>query len=273
MKKAFKSYIKNIYFDMNGNIYSLSRRGIRKLTIYDFKDGLPYFIHKRKNISAFYFLSFCYLKIKKRSAPYIYCYLKNQERKDFNFNNFGFISFKKNDLVFFKHDKKYLVSKNGDFYFIFKFQNISFLKKIKKYRQKNGYDQICLGYKKYLVNRAVYFSFNKKEVPRKKYHVAHVDGNRSNNKISNLIHCSAKQNASHKVKHNTLLRGEKIKNSKLKLEDVNFIRSKFKRISSKKSNLIFLSKKFNVTESCIHKILKKQTWKHCLSEDNNEKTK
>lgn len=49
------------------------------------------------------------------------------------------------------------------------------------------------------------------------YHVAHLDGDPSNNKSSNLKICTAKENNSHKKKHGT--NGEGSKNPMAKLQD------------------------------------------------------
>lgn len=86
--------------------------------------------------------------------------------------------------------------------------------------------------------------------------VNHIDGDRYNNCYSNLEWCTVKENIHHALR--TGLKkafGENHKHSKLKNEDVLFIRS------STKPN-IELATKYSVYITTIQKIRKIQTWKH-----------
>jgi len=56
---------------------------------------------------------------------------------------------------------------------------------LRKLGLNNGYQLINIKDKTYRVNRVVMFSFNDIEDPEN-YEVDHIDGNRSNNSLSNL---------------------------------------------------------------------------------------
>ena len=87
--------------------------------------------------------------------------------------------------------------------------------------------------------------------------VAHLDGNQGNNRLSNLVYATPKENNSHKVGHGTQKRGEEIYNSKLTKEQVLEIRSKHPRVSYAK-----LAEEYGVFFTTIAGIVKRRTWKH-----------
>jgi len=91
--------------------------------------------------------------------------------------------------------------------------------------------------------------------------VNHKDGNKFNNKLSNLEVVTRSENKQHAIKNglwNCI--GEKSPKAKLTQEDANCIRCKFNR---KVSSVAELSKKFNVSDSTIRRILKNKSFTDC----------
>jgi hypothetical protein len=81
--------------------------------------------------------------------------------------------------------------------------------------------------------------------------INHIDGNKTNNNVTNLETCNSKENAIHAVVNG--LRGNRVK---LTVQDVLDIRRN-KDICNK-----ILSEKYNVTLSNIQSIKRKASWKH-----------
>lgn len=88
--------------------------------------------------------------------------------------------------------------------------------------------------------------------------VAHNDGNRSNNNISNLRWASALENQKDRRRHGTWRRGSEISWSKLKEDDIPIIRERIKR--GEKYDDIGLD--YGVSKHTIHRIKKGDVWKH-----------
>lgn len=89
---------------------------------------------------------------------------------------------------------------------------------------------------------------------KEKYHAAHLNGIKNDNRLQNLMWCSAKENNSHKKTHGTHQCGEKHGGSKLTSAEVKEIRRTPKGVS--------ISKKFNISRSQVCSIRKRITWKH-----------
>ena len=135
-------------------------------------------------------------------------------------------------------------------------------------RQKtksNGYKEVNLytspmKSKMMYVHRAVYFAFNKDGDALMQ--INHIDGDKSNNKLSNLELCTASYNVKHS--YDVLKRkasgvaGDRHGMTKLKNEDVFKIREEH----SEKRNVSELAKKYKVGKSTIIRIVSRKSWRH-----------
>lgn len=95
---------------------------------------------------------------------------------------------------------------------------------LKPCKTHNGYYTVTLGNKRYKVHRLVLSTYT--QISGEGLQVNHKDGDKSNNKASNLEWCTAKENCFHaeslslRSHKNTVLR----KDSKLTLEEVRIIK-------------------------------------------------
>jgi len=113
--------------------------------------------------------------------------------------------------------------------------------------------------KRFLVHRLVYSHFI---APLKKGLVInHLDGDPSNNVVSNLEQVTISENGKHAVKIGLLKvkRGEEVGSSKLTEEDVVNI---FKIRSTTKLSYAEIGKSYNVSYSTIGDIIKRRCWAH-----------
>lgn len=113
-------------------------------------------------------------------------------------------------------------------------------------------------HKNYTVHRLVAEAFipNPNNLP----YINHIDGNKLNNCVNNLEWCTPMHNARHAQKLGLCppAIGEKNGLSKLKTEEVEFIKTRFKSPYS----AIELAKRYNVSSSLIYKILQEKAWRH-----------
>jgi len=109
-------------------------------------------------------------------------------------------------------------------------------------------------YKSYRIHRLVAESFIQN--PEIKKTVNHKDWNKLNNNVENLEWCTFKENQRHSVDVLFNNRWEKNWNSKLKKEDVEYIKTLKWKISCPK-----IWKMFWVSKTCIRKILNNKNWK------------
>lgn len=135
--------------------------------------------------------------------------------------------------------------------------------KIVKGANKNGYKQIALfkeGIRELVfIHRLVALCFI--DNPENKPFINHKDSSRSNNKIDNLEWVTPKENSIHA--HNSgkfiMPRGEKSGSTKLKTEDVNYIKTNPDKLTQKE-----LATKFSISQGGVSKIKNNKNWKFHL---------
>lgn len=123
-------------------------------------------------------------------------------------------------------------------------------------RDTNGYENVYINGKMYLVHRLVLETFkrfksNKNEVCR------HLDGDITNNDMNNLVWGNQKQNAADRAIHGTETQGVDVWCSKLNDDKVRAIRNSDK-------TTIELGKIYGVDSSQISRIKNRLIWKHVI---------
>ncbi len=106
-----------------------------------------------------------------------------------------------------------------------------------KPQKQNGYQAICLDKKRKLIHRIVAENFIG-DIP-KRYCVAHLDGNRANNKLENLKICSYLENESHKKNHGTVLMGSKNHNSTMSEDQAKALQLVYKMLPYGNKNIFY----------------------------------
>lgn len=143
------------------------------------------------------------------------------------------------------------VHRNGKEYFRLAKEKI-----LKKTMNKSGYEYVSLRednkIKTLIVHRLVAKCFVKNE--NNKPQVNHIDGNKLNNKASNLEWVTEKENMEHASKNNLMRSKENHYKTFFKKEDILYIRN------SKKTNKA-LGEEFKVDYRLIWQIRKFITWK------------
>jgi hypothetical protein len=91
--------------------------------------------------------------------------------------------------------------------------------------------------------------------------IAHLDGNASNNILSNLIYCSQKENARHKKLHGTQPRGETHYKTKFTEEDVRAIRKRYVPRCPRNGCRV-IARDLGVHPVTISSIILRKTWAH-----------
>ena len=163
---------------------------------------------------------------------------------------------------------RYRTEDNGKVY-----SNLS-KKYLKPGKDNKGYLRVSLktdnGYKTKKVHRLVATEFIPN--PMNKPMVNHINGIKTDNRVSNLEWVTAKENTKHaidnglfvfmtseKSTNKTIKRGVLNGQSLLNETDVLYIREHFKpRVVTRK----MLAKRFNVTENCIKDVVLRKSWKH-----------
>lgn len=133
---------------------------------------------------------------------------------------------------------------------------------MKPYVCPKGYKRLGLcdaGKRKYeFVHRMVLSAF----VGNSDLHVDHIDGNPSNNNVTNLRYVTPKENCANNMVLGTVNRGESHGMAKLTAAQVTEIRSKFVRIHAHKSNANDLAKEYGVSVGAILNLINRKSWKH-----------
>lgn len=131
---------------------------------------------------------------------------------------------------------------------------------LKEGRTKDGYSSVSIlvnGKSKMMsISRAMLVSFTGENPPH--LNAAHNDGNRRNNKLSNLRWATPKENSDDKYLHGTILYGENHPNNVLLDTDIKKIRKLYKK---GKYNQRELSEIFGTCTSNISKIIQNPDWR------------
>ncbi len=118
-----------------------------------------------------------------------------------------------------------------------------------------GYKAVSLGKNNSkLIHRLVAAAFLG-PAPSGKQLVLHSNGDRYDNRLSNLRYGSHKDNSADAKLHGTQARGERQHAAKLTTEQVLYIRASNETSAA-------LAKKFSVTTACISAIIKRKNWRH-----------
>ena len=118
-----------------------------------------------------------------------------------------------------------------------------------------GYKAVSLGKNNSkLIHRLVAAAFIG-QAPLGKNLVLHGNGNRSDNRLSNLRYGNHKDNSTDAKLHGTQAKGERQHAAKLTVEQVLYIRAIDKTGAE-------LAKKFGVTAACVSAIIKRKNWRH-----------
>lgn len=127
-----------------------------------------------------------------------------------------------------------------------------------------GYQVITLDInnqsKRFRIHRAVLETFVGPCPP--KHQCAHLNGNRSDNRLENLKWVTAKENSEHQVMHGTNRAGTRHGCAKLSENDVLQIRRRYVRHKNRRSNSSTLAQEFGVHPTTICKIVRFKKWKN-----------
>jgi hypothetical protein len=123
------------------------------------------------------------------------------------------------------------------------------------YKNREGYCRVKYSYKDIFVHRIVFQKFigdlNSDMV------INHIDGDKTNNSVSNLEQVTHQKNMDHMVEM-LQKNGETLNSKKLNFAKAEKIRSEFK---SGTFTEVDLSKKYGITTPSIYAIIKLKTWK------------
>lgn len=109
-----------------------------------------------------------------------------------------------------------------------------------------------------LIHRMVAMAFLPPQ-PTPEHIVAHGDGDRRNNRYTNLRWATNKENESDKAIHGTKVVGERCRHSKLTAKDVVSIRERY---SAGNITHMQLGAEYGVYPDSIGKVIRGDTWKH-----------
>jgi len=135
---------------------------------------------------------------------------------------------------------------------------------IKQSKHSKGYKRISIRDKNF--NRCFDFTHRvvaKAFIPNleNKSEVNHIDGDKTNNKVSNLEWVTHGENMAHAGEMDLMKKGDNHYFSKLSIEDVKYIKSNYIP-RDKELNSYSLARKFNVSQTVIMDIINNKSWKH-----------
>ena len=127
--------------------------------------------------------------------------------------------------------------------------------------RRNGYAQVILHQggrrRRFGVHQLVALAFLGPK-PSPQHEVAHLDGQRLNNHVSNLAWLLHSENERHKDLHGTRLRGSQIGNAKLVEAQVAQIRQALTEGQTQSA----LARQYGVSSSTVHLVARHKTWRH-----------
>lgn len=126
------------------------------------------------------------------------------------------------------------------------------------HRGKKGYERIKVFGKNIETHRIVCLTFHG-EPPSPKYHAAHANDIKHDNRAENLRWATAKENAADRKINGRQVMGERVHCGKLTAEQVLAIRAEHK---GRYGDGVRLSRKYGVNQVAIISIVKRRTWKH-----------
>lgn len=94
--------------------------------------------------------------------------------------------------------------------------------------------------------------------PSPEHHASHVDGDRANNNLENLLWETRSENQVRKADHDSVYRGDDHWNSKLNPDKVREIRTRHAAGESRGD----LAREFGLTRSGVARVINRETWKH-----------
>ena len=132
---------------------------------------------------------------------------------------------------------------------------------IRQMVNRYGYHRITLWkngqYKRFSVHRLVmeYFSTN----PLNKQEINHKDSNPANNRLDNLEWCTHSENVKYAFQYGNkvMTKGESCSWSKIKEDDVHYIRKNYPLL-----NMRELAEKFNLNKTTVWEIIHRKIWCH-----------
>ena len=164
----------------------------------------------------------------------------------------------------------YEVSENGDVRRVVSSRTSPAGRLLKGCCDSNGYKVYkltrCAGDNRiYKAHRLVALSFFG-PAPLGRSHVAHIDGDPSNNHVTNLKWASPKENiGDDRRRHATNPAGERNPRAILTEDEVREVRTAYQHIKGKRGAVATLRNLYGISAGCLHGIISGRHWKHVRS--------
>lgn len=130
---------------------------------------------------------------------------------------------------------------------------------LKRTRRPDGYYSVGLHGENWLVHRLVLTAFV--GPASSSMHGAHLSGDKSDNRLLNLVWATPSENAAHRRIHGTDFVGERNPQAKINERIVRAIRRDY-RPYSKTSCCAALGRRYGLTYQTVWQIVKRRNWKH-----------